>query len=45
MDLRGSLQLINPEPEGQRVYQQQTSNEDKGSMFVVYIVMAMVHMI
>ena len=44
--VRGRLPLINPEPEGRGVYQWQTSDDrGQGHMFVVYTVMAVVHMI
>ena len=49
--VRGNLPLINPEPEGRGLRARGFINgklpmiEDKGRIFVVYTVMAVVHMI
>ena len=45
-EVRGSLPLINPEPKGQGVYQQQTSDDRGQRLYICCIhVMAVVHMI
>ena len=47
-EVTGSLPLINPEPEGQGVYIMSGKlpmTKEEGHMFVVYTVIAMVHMI